>query len=50
MAALWPPLLMVPLTLCAVWLAIALLIKAYRLHRAAHGQADNSAHAADNTR
>jgi cardiolipin synthase len=49
-AALWPPLLMVPLTLCAVWLAIALLIKAYRLHRVSRGQVDNPAHGADDAR
>jgi cardiolipin synthase len=36
-AMLWPLLLVVPFTLCTVWLAIALLIKAYRLHRAARG-------------
>jgi hypothetical protein len=34
-AALWPLLLVVPFTLLAVWLAVALLIKAYQLHRAA---------------
>ena len=34
-AMLWPLVLMIPLTLFAVWMAIALLIKAYRLHRAA---------------
>jgi cardiolipin synthase A/B len=34
-AALWPLLLVVPFTLLAIWLAIALLIKAYQLHRAA---------------
>jgi len=50
LATLWPLLLVVPLTLCAVWLAIAFLIQAYRLHRAAHGHAHNLAHDADNTR
>jgi cardiolipin synthase A/B len=49
-AALWPLLLVVPFTLGAVWLAIALLIKAYRLHRAAQGHSHNPAHDADNTR
>jgi cardiolipin synthase len=34
-AMVWPLVLMIPLTLFAVWLAIALLIKAYRLHRTA---------------
>jgi cardiolipin synthase A/B len=50
LAMLWPLLLVVPLTLCVVWLAIALLIQAYRLHRAARGHAHNLAHGADNTR
>jgi cardiolipin synthase len=36
-AILWPLLLVVPFTLFTVWLAMALLIKAYRLHRAARG-------------
>jgi cardiolipin synthase A/B len=49
-AALWPPVLVVPLTLFAIWMAIALLIKAYRLHRAARGDADSPAHDADHTR
>jgi cardiolipin synthase len=49
-AALWPLLLVVPFTLGAVWLAIALLIKAYRLHRAAQEHSHNPAHDADNTR
>lgn len=49
-AMLWPRLLIVPATLFAVWMAIALLIKAYRLHRAARGQSHNSAHGADHTR
>lgn len=34
-AMVWPLVLMIPLTLFAVWLAMALLIKAFRLHRAA---------------
>jgi cardiolipin synthase A/B len=34
-AMVWPLVLIIPLTLFAVWMAIALLIKAYRLHRAA---------------
>jgi cardiolipin synthase A/B len=38
--ALWPLLLVVPLTLFSAWLAIALLIKAYRLRHGAH--ADSS--------
>jgi cardiolipin synthase A/B len=38
--ALWPLLLVVPLTLCSAWLAIALLIKAYRLRHG--GQAGSS--------
>jgi cardiolipin synthase A/B len=49
LATLWPLLLVVPLLLCAVWLAIALLIRAYRLHRRAHSHPHNSAHGADNT-
>jgi cardiolipin synthase A/B len=36
-AVLWPLLLVVPFTLFAAWMAIALLIKAYRLRRAVHG-------------
>jgi cardiolipin synthase A/B len=34
-AVLWPLMFVVPFTLFAVWLGIALLIKAYRLHREA---------------
>jgi hypothetical protein len=49
LATLWPLLLVVPLMLCAVWLAIALLIQAYRLHRAAHRHPHNSTHNAGNT-
>jgi cardiolipin synthase len=49
LATLWPLLLVVPLMLCAVWLAIALLIQAYRLHRAAHSHPHNSTHNAGNT-
>ena len=49
-AALWPLLFVVPFTLLAVWLAIALLIKAYRLHREAHGHAHLPPHDPDNTR
>jgi cardiolipin synthase len=48
-AALWPPLLVVPFTLLAVWLALALLIKAYRLHRGARGHSHHPTHGADNT-
>jgi cardiolipin synthase A/B len=48
-AMLWPLLLVVPLTLFAVWMAIALLIKAYRLHRAARGHSDDPARGADDT-
>jgi cardiolipin synthase len=47
-AALWPPLLVVPFTLLAVWLALALLIKAYRLHREARGHSHRPTHGADN--
>lgn len=49
LATLWPLLLIVPLMLSAVWLAIALLIQAYRLHRVAHSPPYNPAHGADNT-
>lgn len=48
-AMLWPLLLIVPVTLCAVWMALALLIKAYRLHRAARGHSDNTLRGADHT-
>jgi cardiolipin synthase len=34
-AMVWPLVLIIPLTLFAVWMAIALLIKAYRLHHTA---------------
>jgi cardiolipin synthase len=34
--ALWPMLLVIPFTVFCVWMAMALLIKAYRLHREAH--------------
>ena len=37
-AALWPLLIVVPVASLATWLAIALLIKAYHLHRAARAQ------------
>jgi len=40
-AIVWPLVLIIPLTLFAVWLAIALLIKAYRLHRAALSPTDH---------
>ena len=50
LATLWPLLLVIPFTLCAVWLAIALLIQAYRLHRAAHGHAHLPPHDPDHTR
>jgi cardiolipin synthase len=50
LAALWPLLLVVPLTLCAVWLSVALLIQAYRLHRAAHGHPHHPTHGAGKTR
>jgi cardiolipin synthase len=49
LATLWPLLLVIPVMLCAVWLAIALLIQAYRLHRAAHSHPRHSAHSADHT-
>jgi cardiolipin synthase len=48
-AMLWPLLLVVPSALFAVWMALALLIKAYRLHRAALGHSDNPACSADNS-
>jgi cardiolipin synthase A/B len=50
LAALWPLLLIVPFTLGAVWLSVALLIQAYRLHRAAHGYPHHPTHEADKTR
>jgi cardiolipin synthase A/B len=37
-AVLWPLLIVVPVAALATWLAIALLIKAYRLHRGARTQ------------
>jgi cardiolipin synthase A/B len=40
-AMVWPLVLIIPLTLFAVWLAIALFIKAYRLHRAASSPTDH---------
>jgi cardiolipin synthase len=46
LALLWPLLLAVPVMLCAVWLAIVLLIHAYRLHGAAHSHPRNPAHGA----
>ena len=49
-ALLWPLLLIVPLTLFAVWMALALLIKAYQLHRLARRHANNPAPGADDTR
>jgi cardiolipin synthase len=49
-AALWPLLLVVPFTLGAVWLSVALLIQAYRLHRAARGHPHHPTHGADKTR
>jgi cardiolipin synthase A/B len=49
LATLWPLLLVVPLMLCAVWLAIALLIQAYRLHRTAHSHSPNATRDTDNT-
>jgi cardiolipin synthase len=50
LAALWPLLLVVPFTLFAAWLAVALLIQAYWLHRAARGRPHHPAHGADETR
>ena len=47
-AALWPPLIVVPFTLFAVWLTLALLIKAYRLHRVARGHSHHPPHGVDN--
>jgi cardiolipin synthase len=49
-AALWPLLLVVPFTLCSAWMAVALLIKAYRLHRAAHNRANGPARGPDASR
>jgi cardiolipin synthase len=49
-AMLWPLLLVVPFTLFAGWMAIALLIKADRLRRAALDHSDNPSRGADNTR
>jgi cardiolipin synthase A/B len=49
-AVLWPLLLVVPLTLFSAWMAIALLIKAYRLRRAARTRFSNSARDPDPTR
>jgi cardiolipin synthase len=40
-ALVWPLVLMIPLALFAIWLAIALLIKAYRLHRAVLSPTDH---------
>jgi len=40
LAMIWPLVLIIPLTLFAVWMAIALLIKAYRLHRTALSPTD----------
>jgi cardiolipin synthase len=40
-ALVWPLVLMIPLALFAIWLAIALLIKAYRLHHAALSPTDH---------
>jgi cardiolipin synthase len=50
LAALWPPLLVVPFALGATWLSIALLIHAYRLHRAARSQPRHPTDGADKTR
>jgi cardiolipin synthase len=44
LAVLWPLGLAVPFMLVAIWLAIALLIQAYRLHRAARHQTGHPAH------
>jgi cardiolipin synthase len=49
-AMLWPLLLVIPFTLFAVWMAMALLIKAYQLHRAAIRHSDTPARGADKTR
>jgi hypothetical protein len=38
MVALWPPLLVAPFTLFCLWMAIALLIKAYQLRRDVRAQ------------
>jgi cardiolipin synthase len=50
LAALWPLLLVVPFTLLAAWLSVALLIRAYRMHRAARGRPQHPAHGADRIR
>jgi cardiolipin synthase len=49
-AILWPRLLVAPFTLFAVWMALALLVKAYQLHRAARRPTDPPNDNADNTR
>jgi cardiolipin synthase A/B len=49
-AVLWPLLLVVPFTLFSAWMAMALLIKAYRLRRAAHHRSNSPARGADPTR
>jgi hypothetical protein len=40
LVALWPTLLVIPLTVFGLWMAMALLIKAYRLHREAYAWRD----------
>jgi cardiolipin synthase len=40
LVALWPVLLVIPFTVIGLWMSMALLIKAYQLHRAAHAQRD----------
>jgi cardiolipin synthase len=49
-AVLWPLLLVVPFTLFSAWMAFALLVKAYRLRRAARARSNHSARGADPTR
>ncbi len=49
-AVLWPLLLVVPFTLFSTWMAMALVIKAYRLHRASRDHSDHPVRSADNSR
>jgi cardiolipin synthase len=42
-AVLWPLAVIVPVVLCSAWLAVSLLIRAYRLHRARKAHARQSA-------
>jgi cardiolipin synthase len=42
MAVLWPVAVIVPVVLFSAWLAVSLLIRAYRLHRARRASAKES--------